>query len=633
MLRPVRLRIAAILLLTAPAMATTLWAQAPGEVTGLDLTNPSTLTWDPTAGANDYNVYRGSLAWLASGAGAQCHADEVTATSFSTPAGPALDEGYFYLVTAESNTGGEGSAGTTSGGSAREVRGACNSVMRNHVLDRLGYGWNEWSRDRYGALGTQGYMDEQLNPSSIDESTNLELTTRTANLIPPDTLQELQALDIVQAVYGRRQIEQQMTFFWDNHFNTDYVESFQYFGFYQALYPQKQTYESTKFHYDALNAFRSLAFNGTFREIVEQSALSPSMILYLNTNTNVKASPNENFARELLELHTMGVDGGYTQQDVVELAKVFTGWNVCKKTVANAGDPLAACIPGPYGTATEPAGVFVHNFRPGQHDTGQKTLFAGTPHQVIIPARPNNDPNGVDDVRIALDAIVAHPSTPRYIVTKLIQRLVTEYPTQPMIDAVVAEWNDASNPQGVGDLREVLRAVVSLPAFRDPDFVRDKIKTPLEHIVSGFRAIRGRTDGLNLNRSYLTRMQERLHQNPVPTGYSELGADWLDTNNLLERQNFGLDVATDPNSMTLGSDVIGLLNANGVSTAPTPNNAPGIVGFFNDVLFGGGLTSAERQIAVDYLNTDSSGVPSNYTDSRIRETVGFMMGFAQFLEQ
>jgi uncharacterized protein (DUF1800 family) len=201
-----------------------------------------------------------------------------------------------------------------------------------------------------------------------------------------------------------------------------------------------------------------------------------------------------------------------------------------------------------------------------------------------------------------------------------------------MIDNVVAEWNDASNPHGKGDLREVLRAVLGQARLRDPDAVGNKIKTPFEHVVSAMRAVRGKTDGPTVYRGYLQRLQEQFHLNAVPTGYPELGGDWIDTNNLLDRQNFGYDVSTRT-AATFGADVIGLLNANGVSTAAVPNNAAAIVDFYAGVLYGGALTPAERQEAIDYLNTDDNGVVSNYTDSRIRETVGFLLGFAQFLEQ
>ncbi|OLD64104.1 MAG: hypothetical protein AUI47_07465 [Acidobacteria bacterium 13_1_40CM_2_68_5] len=626
--------IATVLALLSPAMAAgPLLAAPPGEVTGDRMDQSSTLTWNATAGADAYNVYRGDLAWLRTHSGALCHGIQVAAASFASPAHPDAGKGFFYLVTAESAANGEGTAGFDSSGGPRVLRGSCDTVMRNHALDRLGYGWNEETRDRFGILGLGGYLNEQLNPASIDESTNTDLNARLATLVPPDTIQELQALDLVNAVYARRQLEQQATLFWDNHFNTNYQESFDFFSFYQTMFPTTRLYESAKFHYDLQNAFRNLAFNGTFRDIVEASSLSPAMIVFLDTDSNVKSAPNENFARELMELHTMGVDGGYTQQDVVALARVFTGWNVCKKADADANDPLAACIPqNTYGTSSEPPGQWVRNFRINQHDTGQKVLFAGTAYQKIIPDTSANPANGVNDADLALDAIVAHPSTAKFIARELLQRFVDESPAQTMIDAVVAAWKSPANPRGIGDLREVLLAVLQVAEFSSPDAVGNKLKTPFEHVASALRAVRGKTDGLTVTRLYLSPMQEMFHMNPVPTGYSELGGDWLDTNNLLARQNFGLDMTARTGS-SFGADVIGLLNANGISTAPSPNNAAAIVDFLADALFGGRLSPEERQAAVVYLNTDDNGVTGPYNDARIRETAGFMLGFPEFTEQ
>ncbi|HUD70856.1 MAG TPA: DUF1800 domain-containing protein [Dongiaceae bacterium] len=608
-------------------------AAPPGEVTGVLVGSSSQITWAPVAGANDYNIYRGQISWLVRGDGAECHGDEIAATSFTSAADPPVGEGFFYLVTGESNLDGEGTAGTSSAGAARPLRGKCDVIIQHHVFDRLGYGSDEWTRARLAALGLQGYIDEQLNPASIDESSNNELINRRTSLVPPENVNELYGLDVVNAVYARRQLEQQVTMFWDNHFNTDHQESYDFFNFYATLYPALQLSEAAALHYEAQNLFRDLAFNGTFRDILEASGLGRAMIIYLDTDNNIATAPNENYAREVLELHTMGVDGGYTQSDIVQLAKVFTGWNVCKKDAAVAADPLSACIPSnTYGTATEPPGLWVSNFRISRHDTSQKTLFAGTPYQAIIPSTAGNPSAGVADAQLAFDAICAHPSTPKFIAKKLLQRFVDENPTQAMIDAVVAAWNNPANPHGVGDLREVLRAVLAQAAFRDPGHVGGKIKTPFEHVVSGLRAVRGMTDGMTGVRTYLQRMAELFHQNPVPTGYPEAGGDWIDTNNLLDRQNFGLDMATRT-ATSYGADVIGLLNANGVATTPTPNNAPAIVDFLSGILFGNGLTAAERQRAIDYLNTNDSGVVSNYTDARIRETAGFMMAFAQFLEQ
>lgn len=625
-----RCSVTAVMLLGA---ARTAAAATPGEVSGVMVGASSQITWSPTPGADDYNVYRGLLSWLPSGIGAKCHGDEIAPTNFTSLGDPPVGQGYFYWVTAESSVDGEGTVGVASTGGARPLSGRCDRVMRHHVLDRIGFGENEWTRARIASLGIQGYIDEQLNPASIDETTNTELKNRVTPFLPPASLQELQAIDIVAAVYARHQLEEQVTLFWDNHFNTNYAESSNFFAFYETLFPATRSRESAKLHYDAQGVFRDRAFNGTFREMLQASGLGPAMIIYLDTVSNIASAPNENYAREVLELHTMGVDGGYTQQDVVQLAKVFTGWNVCKKTAVNAPDPLSPCIPKNfYGAVDEPAGVWVSNFRPGLHDTTQKILFSGTPYRVTIPSTAGNAPAGVNDALLAYDAIVAHPSTPRFIATKLLRRFVDENPTPAMIDSVVAAWNNPANPHGTGDLREVLRAVLAQAAFRDPDHIGGKIKTPFEHIVSAFRAVRGKTDGLTSVRAYLGLMQELFHNNPVPTGYSEIGSSWVDTNNILQRQNFGLDMTsrTDPG---FGADVIGLLHANGVATASAPNHAAAIVDFLSEVQFGGALTPAERQRAIDYLNTNDSGVTSAYNDARIRETAGFLLGYPQFLEQ
>jgi hypothetical protein len=522
------------------------------------------------------------------------------------------------------------------------------------MLARTGFGWDEWTRDRVASLGLQGYIDEQLDPATIDDSTNTLLNDRLAELDPPEDHIEIISLELVNGIYARRQLEWNYATFWFNHFNTDFRGPLEYFlGQYPDCGggpPCDNDYPALSYYYSAIaqdnevDAFRDLGFNGSFRDMVEASALSPAMIFYLDTDTNIAGTPNENYARELLELYTMGVDRGYTQQDIEELARVFTGWNVCKKDLGAEG-PLDPC-PLFYWLAT---GGYVANFRVAQHDCGAKTLFQGTAHETVIPSTCDGGglptAGGVDDVGLALDAIVAHPSTPEYISTKILQRFVTDTPSQAQIDALVAEWNDGTNPGGVGDMREVLRAALNSTEFRDPDRIRDKIKTPVEHTVSALRATRGKFGTCSFNCTtqsgpsipyllYLQDMQHLPYLNSVPTGYSEFGDDWLGTNNMLARHNFGLDYTR--NELTADvpdfyGEIIPLLNDNGVSTAP--GNAEAIVDFFSDALFGGALTPAERQTVVDYLSTDDSGVPSPYDDARIEETVAFMLGMAQFQEQ
>jgi uncharacterized protein (DUF1800 family) len=310
---------------------------------------------------------------------------------------------------------------------------------------------------------------------------------------------------------------------------------------------------------------------------------------------------------------------------------VMTGWNVCKKLPVDAGNLLGPCIANSLiGTVDEPEGEWVTNFRSNQHDCGEKILFPGGVYETIIPDTCAAPADGIQDLTLALDAIAAHPSTVEFVSTKLLQKFVTEEPTAQMLADVAAVWNDPANVHGIGDLREVLRAVLSQLDLTNMETSGSKIKTPFEHVASALRGVRGKTNGKNLVRNYLKRMSQLLHENAVPTGYPEDGGSWLDTNNILERLNFGMDVATRTGA-NFGTDLITMLQDNGVPT--TAGNATRIVDFFIDALFGGAVTANDRRAAIDYLNTDDTGVPGSYNNARIRETVGFLLGYAQFVEQ
>ena len=605
-------------------------AQVPGEVMHLGFDGPDTLVWDVEPTSDDYNVYRGNLADLLAGGAPACHGNEIGTASFATPGIPQPGEAWAFLVTGESDGSGEGPSGYP-------VLGMCDAVVQNHVLNRIGFGWDEYVRDRIAAVGLQAFLDEQLDPATIDESDNTLLITALNPIEPPDNISELQGISLVNAVYSRRQLERAVTLFWLNHFNNDYSKLRPIFNVYAD--GNRRNLETVTLLYQEMEEFRNFAFNGSFRDILEASALSPPMIVYLDTHLSIKGKPNENYAREVMELHTQGVNGGYTHHEIDELSRIFTGWKVCKHHRTQVTVPNGLCAPTSIlDTPDEWAGEWVRHFTVANHDCGEKVLFQGTAYEAVIPdtcdysdpLNPVSTLAGMDDVYLALDALADHPSTATFISTKLLQRFVTETPTQAMIDAVVAEWNNTGNPAGRGDLRELLRTVLNLAEARDPAFIAGKVKDPFEHVASAFRATRGKTNGYSTVRNYLVRMQHLYHQNPVPTGWPEMGGDWLDTNNLLERQNFGLDLTSRTGS-TFGTDLMTLLTDNGVSTAQ--GNAAGIVDFFADVLYGGALTPTERQTAIDYLSTDDDGVVSNYTTARIRETVGFMMGFAQYTEQ
>ena len=480
-----------------------------------------------------------------------------------------------------------------------------------------------------------------MNPESIVEDDNLPLTLGLALWVPPQDIFGLIGQQVVRSVHARRQLEQAATAFWTNHFNTYWSKSAMIF---QQVFPPCQgnpppvqcdpafptvAYKAaTDGHYDEAEQFRNLAFNGNFRQILEVSALSPAMILFLDSYLNIAGAPNENYARENLELYSMGVNGGYTQTDVEELARVLTGWTICKKELANVGDPLAPCITNFWEPL--PEGRWTAHFVRERHDCDPKTLFAGTPHELTISDTCLSLNGGPVELTTALDAIAAHPSTARFISTKILQRFVTDEPTEAMIDAMVAVWNDDTNPRGVGDLRELLRTALNQAAFLDPNLVASKIKDPLEHMASALRATRGTTDGFTRVLDFLVSAQQILFFYDVPTGFPEDGGSWLGTNNVLERQNFGVHLAL-VNGPSFGSDIIGLMNDNGVPTAP--GNAEAVIDFFADIFFGGALQPAERQAAIDFLTIDGQGFPTPYDESRIRQVVGFLLGYPQFTEQ
>lgn len=615
-------------------------AQQPGEITGVVFNGPITLEWDPQVLFDSYNVYRGSISDLAAGTPARCRIFGLSAPTADLPGEVGSGDGYFYLVTGE-RQGVDGSAGLDSAGDPRATLGSCVPLMRNHIMDRLGFGWGEWSVERMETLGFDGYIAEQLVPSTIDESTNSALNDFLGPIDPPADIFQLIRQQMVRAVYARRQLEQQVAAFWFNHFNTDWNKVRMVFqnvfppceapGVPPACdpnYPQKAFRAASELQYDDVERYRDLGFNGTFREMVEDAGVSVAMIIYLDTFLSVVGSPNENFPRELMELHAMGVDCGYSQSDVEELSRAITGWTGCKRTLDDVDDPLAPCISQYW--LEDPPGKWTAVFVPESHDCTSKTLFAGTEYETLIPDTCAHPSGGVYDLYIALDAIAGHPCTVDFISRKILQRFVTDEPDQALVDELVAAWNDTGNPQGVGDMGAVLTAALTSETFLDPDTTGSKIKTPLEFLVSTFRATRGTTDGETNVVQYLVSMGHIPHFNTVPTGWPEDGGSWLGTNNTLDRQNFGFDLFDSP-SPVFRADPIGLLNDNGVLT--TPGHAAEIVDFYSRVLFGAALTPVERQAAIDYLETDDFGNSSDYGDARILETIGAMLGFPQFQEQ
>jgi uncharacterized protein (DUF1800 family) len=214
---------------------------------------------------------------------------------------------------------------------------------------------------------------------------------------------------------------------------------------------------------------------------------------------------NENYARELMELHTLGVDGGYTQKDVTEVARAFTGWTIRNPRVQ---------------------GEFV--FEPRLHDEGDKVVLG---HKIRA--------GGSKDGEQVLDLLAAHPSTARFISTKLARRLVSDTPPPALVDRLAARFTATD-----GDLRAVMRTLLTSPEFLAPASFSAKTKTPLEFVAS---AVRATATPLGDARPLVRALQDLgmpLYQCQPPTGYKDTADAWVNTGALVARMNFALTLAS-----------------------------------------------------------------------------------------
>ena len=329
--------------------------------------------------------------------------------------------------------------------------------------------------------------------ASPETRRKIMLLTTPQQIIPYD----LNEAKLMRAIYSNRQLAELMDDFWYNHFN---------------VYIDKGADKTLVTAYER-DAIRPNIF-GTFRQLLQATAQSPAMLFYLDNwesvapDTSVrpgakrKRGLNENYARELLELHTLGVDGGYTQQDIIEVARCFTGWTI---------------------RAPRQGGDFFYNDR--VHDKGSKTVLG-----VTIAAG-----GGKDDAEKVLDILAKHPSTARFISRKLAMRFVADDPPQSLIDRMSTKFLATS-----GDIREVMKAMITSPEFNSQGAFRSKIKTPFEMTVSAIRALDANVETATAVAQRLNELGEPLYKKVEPTGYPSKNSEWMNSSALLGRMNFAL---------------------------------------------------------------------------------------------
>jgi len=401
----------------------------------------------------------------------------------------------------------------------------------SHLLNRLTFGARPGDYASASSLGAEGFIEEQLAPEKVDDwlcerrirhdcdslsdpesklfPRKLQGNDPLQSLFPAlkdggarvgdlyeytdrALLQELTRATLLRATLSRRQLYEVMVQFWSDHFNID---------------PSKGECKWLKTA-DDRDVIRAHAL-GNFRDLLRASAVSPAMLWYLDGRVNRSGhpdeKPNENYARELMELHTLGVHGGYTQQDVMEVARCLSGWTVRDKKRHFKGRV---------------------EFQAKEHDDGAKRVLGED-----IPAGL-----GAGDLDRVLEIVVAHPSTARHLAWKLCRRFINDEPPASAIDSTAKAFTSSR-----GDIRATLRAVFASAEFRAPETRGIKFKRPFHFVVSALRAANARTDGAPPLAEYLQRLGHAPFRYPTPDGYPEEARHWQST--LLWRWNFASALA------------------------------------------------------------------------------------------
>jgi uncharacterized protein (DUF1800 family) len=352
-------------------------------------------------------------------------------------------------------------------------------------------------------------------------------------------------LVVVRAALSERQLAEVMADFWANHFNVYFAKSFDRF-----LLPD---YIEHTIRPHAL---------GRFADLLSATAQSPAMLVYLDNWQSVAAGSqprraragrpqgiNENYARELLELHTLGTDGGYTQQDVINVARIFTGWSI-KRPQQGGG----------------------FQFYSRAHDRGEKVVMG-----VTYPAG-----RGMDEGVRLLAWLADNPVTARHLSRQLCGRFVSDQPPDGCLDDAVAAWQRTH-----GDIREVLRAIFHGPDFWAPENVGAKVKSPLEFVVSAVRAVGADPDTAPRLSQVVARLGQPLYLHVAPDGYPETQEDWVNSGALLNRMNAGVALAAG----TLPGAIVNLDLA-----VPATSDREQLIAAVDEQILGGAMTENTKRV-------------------------------------
>ncbi|HSI73018.1 MAG TPA: DUF1800 domain-containing protein [Fimbriimonas sp.] len=358
------------------------------------------------------------------------------------------------------------------------------------LLNRAGFGPTPGQVAQVEALGHERWIEDQLaRRSPEDYRLNAQLARldvlridgyELRDMVEDHLVRQLNQAALLRATYSGDQIYERMVDFWTNHFN---------------IYARKglAAYRKAK---DEREVVRKNAL-GSFPDMLKASARSPAMLAYLDNQFSRQEAPNENYARELMELHTLGVHGGYTQKDVREVARCFTGWTIQR---------------GIWGK-----GQFT--FDPDRHDKGAKSVLG-----LKIPAG-----GGIEDGERVLEHLAMQPQTANFVAGKLCRHFLGDA-ASPVRERLANEYLSTN-----GDIKAMLRVLFSAPALLDGPPVA---KRPFDFVVSALRATNAESDCGEPLLKHLANMGQSLYEWPMPDGYPDGAQPW--TGSLLARWNFAM---------------------------------------------------------------------------------------------
>lgn len=420
--------------------------------------------------------------------------------------------------------------------------------MLRKLVRRTTFGINDEQMYRVGELGYNGYLEYQLAYEAISD-TSLDLMLAmlpTLNLAPfqlyalsPGLIQaELVHASLLRAIYSKRQLYQRTVELWTDHFHVDVTTD-------PARYIKTV---------NDREVIRPHAM-GTFPQLLRAVAYSPAMLVYLNNDRSVVGEPNENFARELMELHTLGVDAGYSQTDVDEIARCFTGWGVV-----------------PRCTTDTTAGTF--RFDPARHDNGQKIVLGN-----VIPAG-----GGQQDGETVLAILANHPGTAKRVAGKICRWFYGEDASQSLVNSVAAVYTATG-----GGIKPMIRAVLAPNVLYG---AAPKLKRPFHQFVSAFRVLPATISSVAGLRYYLNISGHEPFIWPAPNGYPDTLEYW--SGGMLPRWNFGASLLAG----LIGGADVDYAFLHGLVTAAQ------VVDWIDDHMFASEMPAADKERIRQYLLPD-----------------------------